>query len=139
VDFDRAVAFEQHVRQEDFDVFRLVLDRIDRNICKTAAQPRGNAIRPALFASECGSRRARTETFQYGKLVQSNRYGCGPAALRTVKLRAADAGYVVDVHYDRAGFLSEANAIRRGRALPCWRILALAYGFAVVAGVLEQE
>src|SRR6185503_10729964 len=85
VDFDLAFACEQPLRQEDFDVFRFALDRIDRNICKPADQPHGSALRPAVSASECCGRRARTETFQYGKTVQSNRYDCGPARLRTLE------------------------------------------------------
>src|SRR3954463_4274783 len=136
--FDWAVAFEQYLGQEDFEVFRFALDHTDRNFCQTAVQPCANAIRPALFASECCSGRACTEPLQYGKMVQSNPKDCRPAALRSVNLRATDAVCVVDVHYDGASFLSQTNAIGRGRALPRGRILAFACRFAVYAGSREQ-
>jgi hypothetical protein len=137
-DFDWAVAFEQYLRQEDFEVFWFALDHTARNFCQSAVQPCANAIRPALFASEYCSGRACTEPLEYGKMVQSNPKDFGPAALRSVNLRATDALCVVDIHYDGTSFLSQTNTIPRVRALPRWRILAFAYRFAVYAGIREQ-
>src|SRR3954471_21656942 len=104
--FDWAVAFEQYLGQEDFEVFRFALDHVDRNLCQTAVQPCANAIRPALFASECCGGRACTETLQYRKMVQSNPNDRRPAALRAVNLHATDTVCVVDVQYDCTSFLS---------------------------------